>query len=71
MLGNDGMGWTTVSLNSRSSDSARNFHWDDLVGSSCFPETELTGTLSYMNEMLISVQATWCLVGTSHKPRSL
>lgn len=54
---NDDMSWITRSLNSRSSDSARNFHLDDLVGSPCFPETELTGTLRYMNEILISVQA--------------
>lgn len=57
MFGNYGMHWTTRGLNSRSSDSATNFDLDDLVGSPCFPETELAGTLNYMNEMLISVQA--------------
>lgn len=53
MLGNDGMSWTTMSLNSRSSDSARNFHLDDLVGSPCFPETELTGTLNFSSSSLM------------------
>lgn len=71
MFGNYGMSWTTRGLNSSSSDCARNFHLDDLVGSPCFPDTGLTGTLSYMNETLISVQAAWCLEDTSHNPRSL
>lgn len=53
MLGNDGMSWTTLSLNSRSSDSARNFHLDDLVGLPCFPETELSGILNLSSSSLM------------------
>lgn len=53
MLGNDGVSWTTMSLNSRSSDSARSFHLDDLVGLSCFPETELIGTLNLSSGSLM------------------
>lgn len=70
---NNGMSWTTVSvsLNSRWSDSARNFHLDDLAGSPFPPGTGVTGTLSCMNQILFSVQGALCLGNTSHKPRSL